>query len=812
MPFLQLRYSLRSLVRDPVFVAVVVLVLSLGIAANTTIFTVIDQIVLNPLPYRDPDRLVMVWESNPSLSEPAGSRVPAAWYNLAEWRNQSQSFEAIEGFAQAGFNLTGLGSPEHLTAARATGAYFQMLGASTKRGRTLLPEDTRPGAARVVVVTDAFANRHFAGSDAVGQKILLDGVPHAIVGVLPRSFHLPLFLQGAYEYKPDVWVATPEINASDPPSASKTRRFFTFARLKDGKSLAQARSEMIMIASRLARNEPTLNTGYSVNLVPLKVENADPDLDHALRLIWAAALVLLLLGCANLGSLTLVRAANKQRDLAIMGALGAPRSALIATILRESVVLTLVAGTLAVLASYAGVGAIRELQPGDIPGTDRLRLEWPGFVFAAAVFTICVLAFGWLPAWLSTRHSLNSSLKTGTWNSRTGSFMRRLLACAQVAIAVTLALGAMLLVRSFQKILQVDPGYQTQNVLTAHIALNPPRYGTPDEKRRFCDGLLTSLHQLPGVEAVSLADNFPLYSIRYTFFEIEGRPVMQPASLASGDYANVSADFFQTMGTPLRRGRFFTSADLEEDTENVAIVNESMAHKFWATEDPIGGHIRFVAPPRQPGPWRRVVGVVADFRQFNIDTPARPEMFWPARQFTEMTLAVRTTTNPTTALQSLQGAVSEIDKEVALSDMQTLQQMVNHSISQRRFNMLLLSGFAGLSILLAFAGIYGLVSYIVASRIRDIAVRLTLGAQRKHVLFSLLLGILPYAGAGVVAGLLLSLLATKIMSGLLFGISRLDQLTYIILPLMSVILVLLAALFPALRAARIEPVVVLRRE
>jgi putative ABC transport system permease protein len=816
MWLVRLRYSLRSLARDPIFVSVVVLVLSLGIAANTTIFAVIDQIVLNPLPYRDPDRLVMVWEANPSLGDLAGSRVPAAWSNFTAWHDQNQAFAGIEAFEMVGYNLTGLGTPEHRSGARATGGFFQMLGTGAKRGRLLSPDDASPNAPRVVVITNAFANNHFAGRDPVGQKILLNGVPRIIIGVLPWDFHLPAFFEGMDEYKPDLWTPFPAVTSADPPGAEKWRRLLVFARLKNGTPLAQARAEMTTLASRLVQADPDLNRGYSINLVPLKIENADADLGRALYILWTAAFVVLLLGCVNLAGLMLVRAINRQKDLAIMGALGAPRWVLIANILTESSVLALMSLTLAGLGAYAGIRVIRALQPGDIFGMDRVTMNWRSLLFAGLAFMVSVLLFGLLPAWLGARRSFGTALKraAGTGSNRSGSIMRRILLTGEIAMALILAIGASLLVRSFQRILAVDPGYRPQNVLTARIALAPPRYVKADDRRHFCQLLLDRVRQLPGVQTASLVDNFPLYAIHYTSFEIEGRPLADPATAPAADYANVSSDFFETMGTPLRTGRLFTPADMQ-DHADVAILNESLARKFWPNQDPVGGHIRLFFPHLAPGPWLQVVGVVRGFRQFNIETPPRPEMFWPARDFPEMTLVLRTASDPAAAVTELQKAVAQIDQEQPLSDVQTFEHMVEHSISQRRFNMLLLSGFAGLGILLALVGVYGLVSYIISSRLRDIGIRVTLGAQPKHVFGALVLEILPFAAGGIALGLLVSLLLSllaKKLSGLLFGISALDPPTYLSLPLVLIALAVVTCVLPAARAARTEPANVLRHE
>src|ERR1700733_10582086 len=395
MGLLRLRYSLRSLAHDPAFALVVILVFSLGVAANTILFTVIDQIVLHPLPYRAPDSLLMIWEANPSLGEPQGSRVPAAWTNFVEWRNQTDVFDAIEAHDWTEYNLTGLGNPEHLTAARATTGYFQMLGVTAQRGRTFLPEDAWSNS--VVLITAAFANKHFVRQNPLGKKLLLNGGFHPITGLLPANFPLPMFFQGAYEYKPELWLPLPPVTSTDPPSQTKSRRLFVSARLRRGVTLAQARAQMLEVASRLSQSDPNLNTGYSVNLVPLKIENADPDLGRALYILWTAAFTVLLLGCLNGSGLMLVRFISRQRDLAIMEGLGAPRRTLIANVLTESLILAVVAATLAWGSCYAGIASIRALQPINISGADRLHLDMRSFLASGLISLLCVLLLGLLP-------------------------------------------------------------------------------------------------------------------------------------------------------------------------------------------------------------------------------------------------------------------------------------------------------------------------------------------------------------------------------------------------------------------------------
>src|SRR5579863_1376602 len=383
MWLLRLRYSLRSLARDPAFVLIVILVFSLGVAANTVLLTVIDQIVLHPLPYRDPGGLVMIWEANPSLDEPQASRGRVAWNNFREWQTQTDVFDSVEAYEWAEYNLTGRGTPEHLVAARASTGFFRMLGVPAQQGRTFLPEDA--GSNSVVLITAAFAKNHFGRQNPLGEKLLLNGVPRAIVGVLPSSFHLSMIFEGAYEYKPEIWVPLPPATAADPPTETRIRRFLVTARLKQGVTLAQARAEMRALATRLEQSDPGLNTGYSVNLVPLKVENAAPDLGRTLYILWEAAFTVLLLGCLNGSGLTLVRFINRQRDLAIMDALGAPRRVLIANVLTESLILAAVSAILAWGACHAGIALIAAMQPLDIPGAVRLHLDMRSFVASGLI-------------------------------------------------------------------------------------------------------------------------------------------------------------------------------------------------------------------------------------------------------------------------------------------------------------------------------------------------------------------------------------------------------------------------------------------
>lgn len=815
MPFFRsLLHSFRFLSRNPTFAAPTIVVLSLGIAANTSVFTLIDELLINPFPYRDPNRLVMTWESNPTFSAVAADRVPAAWTNFDAWRTRSHSFEAIEAFQiRLGYNLTGLRTPERLTAAQATAGFFKMLGVNAAQGRTFLSGDDAPGAHHTVILTHAFSSNHFGNSSPLGKPLLLDSVPYTIIGVLPPEFHLPALDEGISEYKPDIWVPLTTVTAADQPRMAKWRRLRVCARLKQDISVSQARAEMKTIAERLAQENPDLDRGYSVNVFPIQVENTNPDLRNDLHIFALAALLMLFLACTNLAGLTLVQVSDRKQEFGLMTALGASRWALISPILSQSIILALIAGVFGFLTSFMGVHLIAVLKPTNITAPERLALNWQTFVFSMSVALMTVLIFGLIPAWLTAHSDLSEVLKSHSRRRTRPSPIRSIFVSVQIALALTLAIAAILVVRSFQNVLRIDLGYHVQHVLTAHVALSPQRYTTPEDRIRFCQQLREKLQSLPGVESVALVDNMPLYTIQYTTFEIEGRTVAEPNGRPSADFANVTPNFFHTMSVPLRQGRLFTDQDAEFDPPNAAIVNEALARQFWPNSSPVGSHIRRVPVSGSPGPWHTVIGVVSDFRQFNVETPARPELFWPSKGFSSMGVVLRTAgDDPDTLSSALQQAVWTVDHDEPIADVQTLDQIVNDFNSQRRFNMLALGSFAGIGILLTLVGMFGLISSLISSQTKDIGIRFALGAQRAQVCLSLLRPSLIPVFTGIITGLLFSCLAKRLISAILFQTSPLDPLTYLFTPTVLLLILILTSIAATRRAARIDPAAVLRQE
>jgi putative ABC transport system permease protein len=818
MPFFRaLPHSLRILMRAPAFSAVVIVVLALGISANTTIFALIDQVLLNPFPYPKPQELVAIWESNPSLGGITAKRVHVAWSNFDAWRARNRSFQSMEAIqANGSGNLTGLQSPERLSVAQATPDFFRMLGMNAALGRTFLPGDEMPGANRIVLLSYTFAQTHFAKSAPLGQILKLDDIPYTVVGVLPKQFHLPAVYQGLAEYKPDVWIPLPAVSANDASGAAKWRRLIVWARLKPGTSLARATDDMAAIAENRTREDFELNRGYGVSVFSLQEENTDPDLRNYLRVYALAALLVLLLACTSVAGLMFFRAVARTRNTAIMAALGANRWALLAPVLCESLVLACASGFAALFASYAGVHLIAVLKPSQIHGPDRLVVNLHAFIYTGCISLFTVPLFGLIPAWRATRGDLSGILKS----SRAGAGIesrgstRSVLLSLQIAVCLTLAIAATLLVRSFREILALDPGFGAQQVLTGYLALPAQRYAGFEDRRRFCRTLHQRLESLPGVEAAAMVDNMPLYNISYTRLEVEGRPIREHNEAPSADYANVTPDFFRTLGMTLRQGRLFTDQDAEANPANVVIVNESLARRLWPNGDAVGSHIRELRFGGLPAaPWQTVIGVVGDFRQFNPETDTRPEIIWPSKEFTNMRVVLRTGgMNPLGLVSSLQQAVWSVDRDQPISDIQPLEQMIDDDNSQRKFNTLLLSTFAGASMILVLVGMFGLVSAFISSRTRDIGIRLALGAQRRRICLSLLRPALMPVVSGVVLGLLLSFLAKRLIATILFNVSPMDMSTYLVTPAALIGLLIVTSLAATIRVARIDPAQVLRRE
>lgn len=805
-----IRHSLRMLLRAPAFSAIVILILTLGIGATTTIFSVVNTVLISSLPYRDPKNLVMVWERNPALGEPLpGSRVPAAWKNFDAWRGQNQVFQGMEAFDRVSFNLTNVDKPEQLPVARATAGFFQLLGVEAQLGRTFGVGEDLTGANHVAIITDGFYESHFGRDPRVLSKTLtMDGVPYSIIGVLPARFHLPSLWEGLTEYKPVVWVPLPSVTAQDSSDAMIRRRLLVPARLRAGISLEQARADMLRISGHLSQQDPPLNSGWTINLFPLSVEDVAPSVRGALYFLLLAVGFVLFIGCANLGNLMLARAAGKRKEMAVRIALGSGRMRLVWQMVTESLVLSFIGGLLGLVLVYLGIRLIVALQPGDIHGLERIGISLPVVFFAIGLSLLAGFIFGFVPAWLATGGDVNSALKQGSRNTggSPGPAMRKVLVVFEVGLALMLTIGAALMIRSFQHVLSISPGFHSENLLTAHIALPPARYARVEQQQDFSNRLLQQARALPGVQSASLVDNMPLLGVKVMYFLVEGRPAPDRGKGPVADYAFVTPGFFTTMGVELKAGRLFQPEDVNT---SVVLINETLARRFFPGEDPVGMHIRRISAG---APVATIVGTVADYHQEGMDKPARPEMFWPSDKFRDMTLVVRTTGNAISMGPDLQRTVWSIDKDQPVSEILMMDRVVSESVSQRRFNMLLLTVLAVVALVVALVGVYGVISYIISMRTHEIGVRFAMGAERRQILWFFLRQTLSLVGLGIGTGLIASLALQEVIASMLFGISATEPAIYISSTVSLAIVAMAASVAPAWRASQSDPAMVLREE
>jgi putative ABC transport system permease protein len=778
----------------------------LGIGANTAFFSIVNTVVLNPLPYHDPARLVMVWESNPALGALVGPRSGVSWQTFDDWRHQNQVFERMAAFDWFKANLTGLEKPEELLVARATADFFPMLGVQPQLGRMLLPEDEIAGNNHVALLSAGFAERHFAKGNPLGRSFTLDGESFVVAGVLPSSFHMPALYAGINELKPDLWTVLPAMSARDAVAERTRRRLRVAARLKMGVSVEMAKSQMVELTRRLEQQDPTLK-GWGVNVFSFEVENIEPDFRTALYLQWAALVVILLMACANVANLTLVRWNARQKEIAVMLALGATRSRVLNRMIVESGLLAGIGWLLGLIAAYLGVRGVVAIRPSEIYEVDRISIDPRAATYSLLLSLLVGVLIGIVPGLLVTRRKdLVSALKNMVQVRRGWQVPRQILVTVEIAMALSLAVGATLLARSFRNVLTAEAGFRSAGVLTAHISLPRQTYGTDEKRLDFFRKLTVALESEPRIRTTGLIDNMPLVAIDPAPFELESRPITKPSGAPVADIANATPEFFEALSIRMKIGRLFTRTE-----KNVVVINETLARRQWPDQDPMGQHIRRLSPQ---GPWSTVIGVCADFRQFNMETPVRPEMIWPAEQAQAMTIVAEAANGiaANAFVPMIRQAVWSIDKDQPVADVETLDAIVKRSLSQRRFDTLLINIFSALGIALAAVGIYGMIAYQASSRKRETGVRYALGASRTQVFWSLALSSMTVGIVGVAAGLGSSFLLARALRGLLFGVKAFDLLTYSLMAVAVLVIVVATSGIAAWKGARVDPLTLLRYE
>lgn len=795
------RYAVRTMLKSPGFTVVAVLALALGIGANTAIFSVVNAVLLRPLPYKQPDRLVHVHRMQPPIA-----RAPISRPDYFEWENQQEVFQNIAAFFYRTYNLTGVDEAERLNGARVTGSFFSLFGVSPAAGRFFDPEDDKAGGARVAVISYGLWNRRFgAAADLIGKTIDLNSDGYTVIGVAPSSFQFPRGI--------DVW--TPAFLAEE-----KTQRGSNYlkviGRLKDGVTREQAAAQMNQITAALAEKYPANDTNLSVAIAPLLEEQVGRIRPVLLILLGAVGFVLLI-ACANVANLLLARAAARQKEFAIRTALGAGRLRLARQLMTESLLLALIGGTVGAALSVWGVSILVSIAPANLPRVKEVSLDAPvlGFTLLASLAT--GLVFGLAPSLAVSRTDLNETLKEGgRGTASTGprrALLRRALVVAEIALSLVLLVSAGLLIESIKRLIQVSPGFDPNNVLTADVSFprNPAAKDEDEAVARFLADVEQRIARLPGVQSIGTINDLPVtgFSSVNGDFDVEGRPPSRPGEAPVAEFRLVTPGYFRSIGIPLLAGRELTDRD-DRNAPQIVLINHALADSVFRDEHPIGK--RLLALDGKP---HEIVGVVGDARQWGLDRPADPEIYFPFSQtnFTsEASLVLRTSVEPATLASAVRQTVRNASADAPVFRIKSMMEVLSDSTSQQRFNMLMMTIFAGVALAMAAIGLYGVISYSVTQRTHEIGVRLALGASTTDVLKLVVGQGMVLAGVGVAIGLCAAFGLTRLLSTLLFGISPTDPLTFATISLMLTGVALAACLVPARRATKVDPMIALRYE
>ena len=798
-----IRFGVRALVHSPIFTIVTVLSLALGIGANTAIFSVVNGLLLRPLPYPESERIVDVWHTPPQQSFPGLDRFSVSPANYLDWKAQSSTFEQMAIYGYAGLSLSTSNDPLPLIGAPVSSDFFSVLRTNAMQGRTFTPDEEQPGRDQVVVISQALWQRAFgANPNIIGQTVTLNSRSFTVVGIMPAGFALPR--------EADLWVP---LGWDDKERQTRSiHDYIVIARLKQNVSLQQAQAEMSTISTRLEQQYPEENSGWGAVVIPLH-EDLVGDIRTALLVLFCAVGFVLLIACANVANLMLARGANRQKEIAVRIALGAGRARLIRQLLTESVLLAVTGGLLGLLLAVWGSRMLVRL--GSLPNSGDIGIDTWALGFTLLVSFAAGIIIGIVPALQFTRTSLSETLKQGagrTGGSPMKQHTRKALVISEVALSLVLLIGAGLMIRSFWKLQNVDPGFDTSNLLTMSVGLTPIRYSEPHQQLAFLDRVTEQIRAVPGVVSVGATTTIPLAGGGSTQpFSIEGRPTGTVAEQPMAQTRYISSDYFRAIGIPLRQGRFFSDQD-RDNSVPVVIISEAMARRFWPGENPIGKRLTPSFHVKQGA--REIVGVVGDVKTSGLDVDASAMMYLPYKQsqMPFITFVARTASDPQNFVQPVSKAIYSIDKEQALTDVRTMEEVLARSMSGRRFNMTLLITFAGVALMLAAVGVYGVMNYTVMLRRRELGIRLALGAQKMDVLRLVLGQGLTLTLIGVVAGLLAAYAVTRLMASLLYGVTATDYLTFVSVSAVIIAVGLLASYLPARRATKVDPMIALRAE
>ena len=797
-----LRYGVRMLLKSPGFALVAVLTLALGIGANTAIFSVVDAMLLRPLPYPEPDRLVRIWESSLKLHSPRNVVNPR---NFLDWRDQSHSFEAMAAVVDHMTNLNVNGHPMAVQSLTVSPEFFSILHVPPFLGRALVPEDGMRGRNQVVVLSYQFWRRQFGASPSVlGEDIEVDGLRCPVVGVMPQTFSFP-------NSRAELWLPA----ALDREDESEGGRFMSVvARLKPGVTLDQAQQDMIRVTNFTAEARPNYNKNWSASVVPM-LEDATEGVSRPLWVLLASVGFLLLIACANLANLLLMRATTRLREIAVRSALGASRGRIVQQLLVESLLLSLAGMAAGLFFAYFGLNALLALIPANapLPRTEPIAIDARVFLFTLGVSLLTAVIFGLVPSLRLSRVDLQNILTQGTLRGGVGGhlLLRRSLVVAEVALALILSVGAGLMLRSFARLMSVDPGFNTEHLVTMHIWTSPSRYGDDRHRSQYVDKILTEIRHTPGVRAAASVHFLPLTErTSGSCFSPADQPPPTPAESPDAQFLIITSDYFKTMGTSVLSGREFNERD-QFGGSPVAVVNQAFVRKFSPNQDILGKQLRVCWTIQKPV---EVIGVVADARQEVLQQSPQPTIFLCNTQAPMYfaSLVVRAYGDARQIMREAELAVHRVDPDQAVSDLQTMDSVFSDSVSAPRFQLVLLLVFAGIALALAVIGVYGVVAYSVTQRTQEIGIRVALGARAGDVVQMVLQEAVLLAGLAVVLGLSGAFALTRLLQSLLFEVTPTDPVTLGVVATAVLFVVITSAFVPARRAVRVNPMIALRHE
>jgi putative ABC transport system permease protein len=801
--FQDLRYGFRLLARKPSFTLVAIVALALGIGANSVIFSVVNAVLLRPLPYEEPEQLMMAWENNTKQGE---SKSSVSYLNYIDWKNQSKTFSSLAAYSYWPFVLVGTGEPERIWGAAVSPEFFPTLEIKPIIGRSFFAEEDQKGRDNVVILSHSLWQRRFNSDPNITDKpIILNGNSFNVIGVLPETFKYPLLDEAEF------WAP---LSLSASYQQSRGLHYLeVVGRLGDGISQAQAQAEMETIASQLEAQYSDTNSGWRINLVPLH-EQITGDVRAVMLVLIGAVGFVLLIACTNVANLLMARATARYKEMALRLALGATRGRIIRQLLTESVLLALMGGAAGLLLAYWAIRLLVNLAPAAIPRVKEVTIDERVLIFTLVVSVLTAIIFGLVPGLQASKPNLEQTLKEG--GSRGMSFVsrarvRNTFVILEIALTLVLLIGAGLMVKSFIHLQQVDPGFNPDNLLTMHISLPRTRYNDARPQAEFFRQALEKVSSLPGVRTAAAVTTVPMAGRPVTWnFSVEGQAPLLLSEQPTTKWNAISSAYFETMGIPILRGRPFSEQDKRE-APPVAIINETMARRFFADQDPIGKRVIVAYDEMIP---REIVGVVADVKHTGLEKETGPEIYTPYTQliWPSMGILVRTASDPMSLANAARGKIWEIDPDQPIENVKSMQQVLYDSVSSNRFNMILFGIFAAVALVLAAVGVYGVIAYTVSQRTHEIGIRVALGASSRDILKLIVGQGVVLSVIGVLLGLVAAFVLTRTMSGLLYDVSPTDPITFVSIALLLLAVAVIASYVPARRATKVDPTIALKYE